>query len=129
MLETKLSDSTTTRSLPNRAERIAAAQKHLAEIEPTYSDARAAYERAKHALQCAEESFDVGERVKVTHLCRRGCCIEWEFTGSIEAVDQHSYLVRRDHGSLKSRRTSFEWTKTSTSEPTWEHHTDLTRLE
>ena len=38
---------------------------------------------AEDELHSAERSFDKGERVRVTQTCKRGCCVELEFTGTI----------------------------------------------
>lgn len=81
---------------PNRADRIALARARVVELEPEYLRIKNAYEDAIGAVRRAEQSYDVGERVEVTRTCRRGCCIEWQYTGIVETASEGRYSVRRD---------------------------------
>lgn len=67
----------------DREERIKIAKEKLKKLEP----AKEAYENAKSELRRAENSFDIGERVKYTETCRRGCCIEKISIGIIKSFD------------------------------------------
>ena len=85
----------------NRAERIAAAQAKVEQIEPGYQSWRNKYEAAQSELRAAEASYDVGERVRVTETCKRGCCVEHEYEGAIAGSEPNgTWQVRATDGHL-----------------------------
>lgn len=74
-----------------RAERIKQAKQKLKELEPYVKK----YEEAEMELKRAEESFDIGEKVKFEETCRRGCCIEFSGIGHIVEITKNgNYVVR-----------------------------------
>lgn len=96
-----------------RADRIASAQARVDELEPLYTRSKAEYDDAIVDLNRAKASYDIGERVHVCNTCRRGCCIEWEYDGVIEAEGSHgrSYAVRRDDGGLSEHVSIYDMTR------------------
>jgi hypothetical protein len=84
----------------NRDQRIAAAKLKLAEIEPRWEALKREYDAACVELSRAEESFDVGEHVRVEKTCRRGCCVEHAYEGVVENVTNNGhYRVRTPEGT------------------------------
>lgn len=92
----------------NRADRIGQARSRLAALEPEYERITLEYENAKAALKFAESSYDIGERVRVTRLCRRGCCVEWETTGVVERINEWRHSVRQDNGYLRENVSRYD---------------------
>jgi hypothetical protein len=85
----------------SRTERIAAAQALLDAMGPEHDRIVAARKEAARALQATEDSYDIGERVRVVQTCRRGCCIESDFRGAVEGMtDNGQYNVRDGAGHL-----------------------------
>lgn len=87
--------------MKNRADRIAKAKRHLDAVTPAYKAAQKVFENAERALNKAEGSFDVGERVHVEETCRRGCCVEFEGDGTIAGEETNgTWSVKLSSGSL-----------------------------
>lgn len=83
--------------MQKRAEMMQSAKEKLEAIRPRYEAAKKEYEEATRELVAAEASFDVGEKVKVEETCYRGCCVETEYFGTIQAKeDNGSYSVLSD---------------------------------
>lgn len=67
----------------NREQKIQRAKLILKKIKEQIAPYQKKLEAAEAELWAAEKSFDQGERVRVTETCKRGCCVECEFTGTI----------------------------------------------
>lgn len=58
-------------------------------------------DKAESELNEARRSYDMGERVRVTETCRRGCCVENEYEGSVTGRTQNGcYVVTADDGHV-----------------------------
>ena len=60
--------------------------------------------QAETELATLRNGFGDGERVRVTKTCKRGCCVEHEFEGTIEGTTPNGcYNVRcDDDGTLQT---------------------------
>lgn len=67
----------------NREKRILRAKLLLTKAQKDIEPYQKKLDAAQTELWSAEKSFDEGERVRVTETCKRGCCVECEFTGTI----------------------------------------------
>jgi hypothetical protein len=96
----------------NKHERIEAAQAELHELKPAVEAARAVlaeHDELTREMKRARESYDVGDRVHVEKLCRRGCCTEDEFDGVVEGINSNrSYSVRTDQGQLRQYVSQYD---------------------
>lgn len=93
----------------NRHQRIEKAQAKLRELEPQWKRLKKQYEDAQSELHRAEASYDVGERVRVTETCRRGCCVENEYTGTVKGTQPNgSYIIQGDDGHKYEWASSYD---------------------
>lgn len=93
----------------NRAERIEAAKAHVEKIEPHYQSWRNKYEAAQSELRAAEASYDVGERVRVTETCKRGCCVEHQYEGVVVGSKPNgTWCVKSDDGHVYEYVSKFD---------------------
>lgn len=67
----------------NREQRIKRAKLLLKKAQKDIAPYQKKLDTAERELWQAEASFDQDELVKVTETCKRGCCVEFEFTGTI----------------------------------------------
>lgn len=80
--------------MTTRADRIAAAQAKMDKLKAGYH----AFLDAESEFKMAQASYDLGERVRVTETCRRGCCVELEYDGVITDRNSSYYTVKSDKG-------------------------------
>jgi hypothetical protein len=84
-----------------REQRTQQLREKLAAAEATYRAAQA--ELARH-----EKTPLVGDRVRYTETCNRGCCEEWTYEGLVRRVEGNDCVVIVDkfipHQSRYSRR-------------------------
>lgn len=69
-----------------------------------------AYKKAVSDLKYAEELlFDIGEFVKVTETCKRGCCIEYETEGIVSGVETNGlYIISLRDGTTKNYVSGYD---------------------
>lgn len=93
----------------NKTERVARAKAALETLRPGFEKAKAefkkvgaTYESAQQELKAAETDFYPGDRVHIEETCRRGCCVEVSFNGTVLPGRQSngSYRVQRDSGGI-----------------------------
>jgi len=83
----------------NREQRIAEAKAKVDEIEERMKPMKDELQQAKFDLYAAETSFDVGERVRVSETCNRGCCVERLYTGTVTGrCENGSNIIMSDSG-------------------------------
>ena len=82
-----------------RQERMKIAKRKIASLEKTWKKINKQYDDAKTELAHAERSFDIGEVVLVKEYCKRGCCLETSYTGTIMSMTNNgAYNVQsKDH--------------------------------
>lgn len=84
-----------------RREKIDAAKNKIAGIKLVLGPLEKHLEDAKHELRRAEKSFDKGERVHVTETCKRGCCVENEYDGTVTGETKNGmWNIKADSGHL-----------------------------
>lgn len=83
--------------MKNRLERISDAEFRLSGIKLVLEPLQKQLDSVQSELNRAKSSYDLDEHVKVTETCRRGCCVELEYTGTvIEENSNGSYKIKRD---------------------------------
>lgn len=61
----------------------------------------AAINEAEVSLRAAKDQAMLSQRVKVTKTCNRGCCVEWEYEGTIMGINDNStFRVMTDDGRV-----------------------------
>jgi len=95
--------------MKNREQRIADARFKLMGVklsnESLITQLTKQINDAELELKREEASFDPGEHVKVTEHCNRGCCVEWEFEGTVIGRDPNGngdYRIMTDKGEQRA---------------------------
>ena len=84
-----------------REKRIADAEFKVMGIKLVLEPLQKQLDAAEHELRDAKRSYDVGERVQVTETCRRGCCVENEYKGTVVGRTKNGmWNVKSDDGHL-----------------------------
>lgn len=86
--------------MKSRSERIADAEFRLAGIKLVIDPLLKQLNDAEVELNRAKTSYDIGEAVRVTKTCRRGCCTELEFEGSVVAENNGTYSIKATSGHV-----------------------------
>lgn len=85
----------------NREQRIADAEFKVMGLKLVLDPLQKQLNDAEVELNRAKASYDFGERVHVEETCRRGCCTENEYDGTITGVQKNgSYIVKSDDGHV-----------------------------
>lgn len=88
--------------MTTRSERITAAKAKLNCLDQQLQPLLDQQDKAKVELNRAEASFDIGEAVSVEETCRRGCCVERQFTGVVHAQEEnHTWQVLQPDGTIR----------------------------
>ena len=87
--------------MKNRAQRIADAEFKLMGIKLAIAPLQKHLSEAEVELNRAKASYDEGERVRVEETCKRGCCVEHEYEGTVVGEEKNgTYRIKATDGHI-----------------------------
>lgn len=91
-------------------EQIAEVEKEIQDLNVVYAPLHKKMNELHGTLANLRNQFDVGDKVYVEDTCRRGCCIEDSYHGTITNVELeewrkiYHYTIRQDNTGADRKR-------------------------
>lgn len=76
------------------SDKVSRLKEKIAALEVVIADFDKKKQELRRELVAAEKECNIGRKVQVVETCKRGCCIEREYTGTIESVQGNYYKIR-----------------------------------
>lgn len=81
--------------MSERAKKAADLQEKIASIDLYLNDLQTKRDELKRELKLADRAMEIDDIVEIEKTCRQGCCVEFQFTGRVIAVDDKGWYELR----------------------------------